>query len=103
MAIKHRKKKQPKAKEKRDTFMRLRATVAEKAKIEQAAAAVDMDNSEFMRKVLLSASSEVLEREHQTMLLEEAWNAFMRDLDSPAKPIPALAAILKRKPLWEQA
>ena len=102
MAITNRKKKQPAAKETRSLFVRLRATAAEKAKIEQAAAAMDMDKSEYMRQALQNDAERVLAREHVTVLLEDAWDSFMHELDQPAKPIPALAEFLKRKPLWER-
>lgn len=101
MAIKNRKKK-TEAKETRSLFVRLRATPAEKAKIDMAASALDMANSEYMRQVLLSDADRVLAREQQTVLSEQAWDAFSRELEAPAKPIPALAQFLKRKPIWDQ-
>jgi uncharacterized protein (DUF1778 family) len=96
------KKKKAIAREARSLFVRLRATPAEKARIEQAAAAMDMDNSEFMRQALLAASEEVLAREHQTALTQGRWDAFAKELEAPARPIPALAEFLKRQPLWEK-
>ena len=102
MAYKSKKKKPPVVKETRSLFVRLRATPSEKAKIEQAAAALDLDQSEYMRQVLLGDAERIMAREYQTVLSEEAWDAFARELEAPAKTIPALAEFLRRKPIWER-
>jgi uncharacterized protein (DUF1778 family) len=91
-----------KTKETRSLFIRLRATKDEKDKIDKAASALDMANSEYMRRVLLSDAERVLARERHTELTEAAWTQFDKSLDEPAKPLPALAKLLQRKPLWEK-
>ena len=34
------------------------------------------------------------------IMSDEAWDAFVADLDAPAKPNPALAELLRSKPRW---
>lgn len=39
----------------------------------------------------------------QTLVLQPAdWDAFLRMLDDPAEPTPALIALMKRAPPWEE-
>ena len=53
------------------------------------------------RKALESAEAEVLNRPIVTIPAKD-WEAFEAWINRPAETIPALAALARRRPSWEQ-
>ncbi len=85
-----------------DKELRFRLNDLDREKIKAAAAAKQLDASEYMRTVLLEDAERTLRRERETVLGDEAWAAFNEALAAPPKSIPALAELFRKTPLWEQ-
>ena len=86
----------------KDQELRFRLNGLDKEKIKAAASARQLDASEYMRGVLLEDAERILRRERETVLRDEAWVAFNKELDAPPKAIEALAELFRTKPPWEQ-
>lgn len=84
------------------TVLSVRINPDERAILEAAAAQAHTTLSEFVRrKALESAETDVLNRSVITIPAEN-WAAFEAWLHKPAKKVPALAELAKRRPSWEQ-
>ncbi|MGD9539724.1 MAG: DUF1778 domain-containing protein [Methylocystis sp.] len=84
------------------TVLSVRVNSDERAILEAAAAQAHTTLSDFVRrKAVESAEAEVLNRSVVTIPAEN-WAAFEAWLHKPAKAIPALAELAKRRPSWEQ-
>lgn len=87
----------------KDHELRFRLSGLDKERIKAAAAVKQLDASEYMRSVLLEDAERTLRRERETVLGDEAWEAFNKALAVPPRTIPALAELFRTKPPWEQA
>jgi len=74
----------------------LRMTAAQKAEIERAAAISGRTLTDFSVSVLVREAEEVIHRERDLSMSQEAWDAFSEVLDRPARSIDALADLLRR-------
>jgi uncharacterized protein (DUF1778 family) len=80
----------------RDTRLNIRATAAEKELIEAAARTTHQNASRFVMQAALSSAESVLADQTRFVLDDEAWDAFMRRLDEPARVVPALREAVER-------
>ncbi|MFO1101593.1 MAG: DUF1778 domain-containing protein [Methylocystis sp.] len=84
------------------TVLSVRVNSDERAILEAAAAQAHTSLSDFVRrKALESAEVEVLNRSVVTIPAEN-WTAFEAWLHKPAKKVPALTELAKRRPSWER-
>jgi uncharacterized protein (DUF1778 family) len=84
------------------SVLSVRVTPEERALLEAAAEQSGSSLSEFIRrKAVESAEVDVLDRKIVTIPAED-WAAFEAWLDRPAEAIPALVALARRTPSWEQ-
>jgi len=84
------------------SVLSVRVNPDERAILEAAAEQAHTTLSEFVRrKALESAEAEVLNRPIVTIPAKD-WEAFEAWISRPAETIPALAALARRRPSWEQ-
>ena len=84
------------------SVLSVRVNPDERAILEAAAEQAHTTLSEFVRrKALESAEAEVLNRPIVTIPAKD-WEAFEAWINRPAETIPALAALARRRPSWEQ-
>lgn len=84
------------------TVLSVRVNPDERAILEAAAAQARTTLSEFVRrKALESAEADVLNRSVITIPAEN-WAAFEAWLHKPARKVPALTELAKRRASWEQ-
>ncbi|GAA3894492.1 type II toxin-antitoxin system antitoxin AtaR [Leifsonia kafniensis] len=79
----------------------LRLTKQHKQEIEQAAALSGRSVTDFSVSVLVKEAAEVIRRERDLAMSLEAWEAFNRVLDRPARPVEMLASLLKRPTVFD--
>ena len=83
------------------SVLSVRVNAAERAVLEAAAEQAHTSLSEFVRrKALESAETAVLNRTVVSIPAKD-WDAFEAWVRRPAKAIPALAELARRKPTWE--
>ena len=83
------------------SVLSVRVNSAERAILEAAAEQSHTSLSEFVRRrALESAETEVLNRTVVTIPAKD-WDAFEAWIRRPAKTVPALAKLARRKPSWE--
>ena len=85
------------------TPISLRVPARALAVIDRAAASQGRDRTEFMVAAALRAAHEQLERERVLRLDEAALDELRRALDAPPPAPEALARLMRRRPVWEQA
>ena len=86
----------------KDQRLNIRASLAEKTVVEQAASLTHMGVSQFMLQAALRSAEEVLTDQTRFTLPADRWQRFTARLDRPAKVIPALSdAASKPSPLGE--
>jgi len=76
--------------------LELRLTPDQKNTIEQAAAISGRSVTDFSVPLLVEEAGEVVRQERELRLSKQAWDAFNRVLDEPAKPVAGLADLLRR-------
>ena len=87
----------------KDHPLSLRLPQADVALIDRAARMKGRSRTEFMRDAAVKeAEMLILDRTMITMSAE-GFKAFMDEIDSPAKPVPEMVKLLKRKAPWEKA
>lgn len=79
----------------------VRLTAAQKLVIERAAQVSGRSVTDFSVQVLTERAEEVLADRPVFELDEANWNAFVRRLDEPARPVEALVALLRRESVFE--
>jgi uncharacterized protein (DUF1778 family) len=83
-------------------ILSIRVTPKERAILEAAAEQSRTTLSDFMRrKSVEAAESEVLNRSVVTIPAKD-WEAFEAWISRPARAIPGLAKLARRKPSWER-
>ena len=86
----------------KDHPLSLRLPQADVALIDRAAKMKGSSRTEFMRDAAVrEAEMLILDRTMITMSAE-GFKALMDEIDSPAKPIPEMVELLKRKAPWEK-
>ncbi len=71
----------------------IRASTAEKAKLERAAQLLHTSRSQFVLRQALDAAERVLSEQTQFVLSEDLWTAFCERLDAPEKERPNIKAL----------
>lgn len=81
-------------------ILSVRVNAAERAMLESAAALARTTLSDFIRrKAIEAAEAEMLDRPVVTIPASE-WERFEAWVDAPAKDVPALRDLARRKPVW---
>ena len=76
--------------------LELRLTSEQKSEIERAAAISGRSVTDFSVPLLVDEAAEVVRQERELRMSQNAWDAFNKILDEPAKALPGLADLLKR-------
>lgn len=76
--------------------LELRLTERQKSEIEHAAAISGRTVTDFSVSVLVREAEDVILRERDLLMSEEAWAAFTEVLDQPAKTLDGLTELLSR-------
>ncbi len=79
----------------------IRTSVAAKAILQQAAAAVHKTVSEYLLDTGLTAASETLADRKLFALNDEQWKLFQQVLDSPPKERPTLKQLLTERSVFD--
>ncbi len=85
----------------KDDVIQIRASAETKALLNRAASLRGQKLSEFMLASARRQAEEAILDQRLFLLEDKAHDAFLALLDNPAKPDPAAAARLSRKPAWE--
>lgn len=86
----------------RDAPINLRAEPAQRALIDQAAAVLGKNRSDFMLEAACERAKTVLLDQVHFELSKDAFQQFMAALDAPPTENPHLQRLLGRTPLWKR-
>jgi uncharacterized protein (DUF1778 family) len=86
----------------RETNIHIRAHLADRTLIDQAAQARGQTRSEFVLDAARQQAEEVLRDQRVFNLDADGWAAFMQALEQPPTENPRLAKLLARKEPWER-
>jgi len=83
------------------TRLNLRASVAQKHILEEAARLKQTSVTEFVLQKACEAAQEILAEEGRIRLSKQDWDAFRRALDSPTRRIPSLNKLLTAQGVFD--
>ena len=86
----------------KDDIIQIRAPAETKAMLNRAAQLRGQKLSEFMLESARRQAEEALLDQRVFFLDAKAHEAFLAQLDAPAKPNAALRALMARKPAWQR-
>ncbi len=86
----------------KDDIIQIRASAETKAMLNRAAQLRGQKLSEFMLESARCQAEEAILDQRVFFLDAKAHEAFLVLLDAPAKPNPALRALMARKPAWQR-
>ena len=86
----------------KDERLAVRVTARQKETIERAAAVLGRNVTEFTVQALTERAEEVLTDRHTFGVSQEAWDEFIARLDSPARPVAELVALLRRPSVFDE-
>lgn len=79
----------------------LRLTHEQKLEIEQAASIAGRSVTDFSVSVLVKEAAEVIQHERDLAMSQQAWEAFNRIVEQPARPLEGFARLLQRPSVFE--
>jgi uncharacterized protein (DUF1778 family) len=85
----------------KDDIIQIRASAETKAILNRAAVLRGQKLSEFMLESARRQAEEALLDQRVFFLEPQAYDAFLALLDAPAKPVPYLAQLMRRKAPWD--
>ena len=80
----------------------VRVTARQKDTIERAAALLGRNVTDFSVQALTERAEEVLTDRRLFSVPEEAWGAFVAQLDAPVQSVPEVVALLRRPTVFDQ-
>lgn len=80
----------------------LRLTHEQKLAIEQAAAISGRSVTDFSVSALTREAAEVIQHERDVVMSRQAWHAFNRIIEQPARPLEGFARLLRRPSVFEE-
>lgn len=86
----------------KDDIIQIRASAETKAMLNRAAQLRGQKLSEFMLESSRRQAEEAILDQRVFFLDAKAHEAFLAQLDAPAKPNAALRALMARKPAWQR-
>ena len=86
----------------KDDIIQIRASAETKAMLNRAAQLRGQKLSEFMLESARRQAEEAILGQRVFFLDAKAHDAFLAQLDAPAKPNAALRALMARKPAWQR-
>lgn len=86
----------------KDDIIQIRATAETKAMLNRAAQLRGQKLSEFMLESARRQAEEAILDQRLFFLDAKAHEAFLAQLDAPARPNAALRALMARKPAWQR-
>jgi uncharacterized protein (DUF1778 family) len=81
--------------------LNLRASVAQKHILEEAARLKQTSVTEFVLQKACEAAQEILAEEGRIRLSKQDWDAFRRALDAPPRRIPSLKKLLNSQGVFD--
>ena len=87
--------------QRKDHRVSMRLADADIAIIDRAASLRGYSRAEFIRNATVRAAEDVIMENTVIRMSPEGFTAFATMLDSPAKPVPGMVALLKRLAPWE--
>lgn len=91
----------PRAARRKDHPLSMRMPKADIAIIDRAARRRGRSRTDFVREAAVRAAEEVLMENTLIRMSPGGFRAFMEDLSEPAKPVPEIVEVFKRKAPWE--
>jgi uncharacterized protein (DUF1778 family) len=91
----------PQAAQRKNHPLSMRLQAADIAIIDRAAALRGRSRTEFVRDAAVGAAEQVILEGALVRLSPKAFKAFTAALAGPAKAVPAMVEVLRRKPPWE--
>jgi len=85
----------------KDHPLSMRMPAADIAIIDRAARRRGRSRTDFVREAAVRAAEEVLMENALIRMGPGGFRAFMAELSGPAKPVPEVVEVLKRKAPWE--
>lgn len=86
----------------KDDVIQIRASAEMKARLNRAAQLRGQKLSEFMLDSARREAEDAILDQRVFFLDEKAHEAFLAELDAPAKPNAALKKLMARKPAWQR-
>jgi uncharacterized protein (DUF1778 family) len=86
----------------RSNNINIRVTPETLGVVDRAARAAGKTRTDFIVDTVRQAAEDAVLDQRMFLLGPESWEAFMLALDAPAQPNERLAALLARKPTWEE-
>lgn len=90
------------AKKKKEYPLSMRMPAADVAIIDTAARRRGRSRTDFVREAAVRAAEEVLMENTLIRMSPADFKQFMEELSAPAKPVPEIVELLKRKAPWER-
>jgi uncharacterized protein (DUF1778 family) len=78
----------------KDDRIVLRASAADKAKLERAARVAQVSRSQFVLRHALDAAEKILAEQTRFILPDDQFDAFCQRLDEPTRDLPKVRALL---------
>lgn len=91
------------ASERKEYPLSMRLPQADIAIIDRAASRRGRSRTDFVREAAVRAAQDVLMENIPIRMSPEGFDAFLRVLASPPKPVPALVEVAHRRAPWETA
>jgi uncharacterized protein (DUF1778 family) len=91
----------PRAAEKKDYPLSMRLPEADIAIIDRAARLRGRSRTDFVRDAAVRAAEEVLMENAPIRMSAEGFETFMKVLSEPAKPVPEMVELLRRRAPWD--
>ncbi len=92
----------PRATKRKEYPLSMRLPEADISVIDRAADLQGRSRTEFVREAAVRAAEEVLMESALIRMSPKGFEAFLRVVSSPAKPVPEIVASLRRKAPWER-
>lgn len=89
------------AADRRDQPLSMRLPEGDIAIIDRAAGLRGRSRTEFVRDAAVRAAEAVLMENSPIRMSEEGFAAFMAEISGPARPVPELLDVLRRRAPWE--
>lgn len=85
----------------KDSRLELRLSSSQKTEIEQAARVEGRTVTEFAVPLLVAEATDVLRRQRELRLQDDAWKAFNQALDQPAQSLAGLKDLFRTPAVFE--
>ena len=85
----------------KDSRLELRLSTSQKREIEQAASIEGRTVTEFSVPLLVAEATDVIRRQRELRMSDDAWEAFNEVLDQPAQSLAELKELFRKPSVFE--